>query len=95
VRKPRGFSAPKVPFGVLFVKTEDDGGWVILAGEPDVKIDNKHMDRRPHIHVGGWLSDDRRPLRFDLTVAEAARAIRSQLSNRGRLDVADLIEELS
>lgn len=68
---------------------------VILAGDPDVKIDNKHMDRRPHIHVGGWQSDDRRSLRGDLTVDEASQAIRAQLSDQGRLDVDDLIEELS
>lgn len=68
MRKPAGFSAPKVPVGVLFVKTEDDGG---------------------------WESDDRRPLRPDLTAQEAADAIRSQLSSKGMLDVDELIGELS
>jgi hypothetical protein len=84
-----------VPFGILLVRQEEDGRWVILAGAPDVKIDNKHMDRRPHMHVGSWDAEDRQALRQDLTATEAASAIRHQLGTIGYLDLDALKEELS
>jgi hypothetical protein len=94
MRKPRGFRAGNVPVGVLFVREEDDGKWVILAGEPEVKLDNKHRDGRPHMHVGAWDSEDRRELRADLTAKEAREAIARQLAEKGYLDPGALEEDL-
>ncbi len=95
MRKPPGFQDWDVPIGILLVRHEEDGRWTILAAEPDIKLDNKHMDRRPHVHVGGWNSDDRRLLRHDLTASEAAQAIRRHLSATGKIDVALLEAELT
>lgn len=81
--------------GMLDVKIDEDGGWVILAGYPAIKIDNKHDDRLPHMHVGGFNSDDRRSLRHDLTPGEAADAIRAHLERNGFIDTKELEEELS
>ncbi len=94
MRKPRGFRAWNVPVGILFVREEDDGGWVVLAGEPDVKIDNKHLDGTPHMHIGDWDSKKRQTLRKDLTATEAAATIARQLSENGFLDPDGLKEEL-
>lgn len=94
MRKPWGFQALNVPVGVLFVREEEDGRWVVLAGEPDVKIDNKHLDGRPHMHVGSWQSTNRRPLRRDLTAREAAETISRQLTETGRIDTEALEEAL-
>ncbi len=95
MRKPPGFQAWNVPVGILLVRHEEDGRWVILAGAPDVKIDNKHRGRRPHMHIGSWDAEDRHLLREDLTATEAAAAIRHQLATAGYLDLDELREELS
>lgn len=95
MRKPMGFQEWKVPVGILFVREEEDGRWVILAGEPDIKIDNKHLDGKPLMHLGSWDSDDRRNLRANLTAAEAALAIRRQLTQYGYLEPEALEDELS
>lgn len=94
MRKPRGFQVWNVPVGILFVREEDDGKWVVLAGEPEVKIDNKHRDGKPHMHVGGWNSEDRRGLRPTLTAGDAAEAIARLLAEKGHLDPRSLEEEL-
>jgi hypothetical protein len=95
MRKPQGFQEWKVPVGTLFVREDENGQWVILASEPDVKIDNKHRDGRPHMHVGNWDSTDRRDLRASLSMAEAASAIHRQLKKNGYLDLDALEVELS
>lgn len=77
------------------MKVDEDGRWVILAGDPPIKIDNKHDDRVPHMHVGGFESDDRRTLRPDLTPKEVAEAIREQLEETGYIDTKKLEEGLS
>lgn len=94
-RKPPGFQAGNVPVGILLVRQEEDGRWVILAGAPDVKLDNKHMDRRPHMHIGSWDAEDPHALRQDLTATEAASAIRHQLASAGYLDLDALKDALS
>lgn len=93
-RKPRGFANWTVPVGVLYVRKAAGGRWIILAADPEIKIDNDHDDRIPHLHVAGWNSDDRRDLRATLTPEEAARAIRHHLQQRGYIDVPSLLEEL-
>ena len=95
MRKQAGFQAWKVPVGILLVREEEDGRWVVLAGDPHVKIDNKHLDGRPHMHVGSWESQDRRALRPGVTVGDVASAIRSQLAETGRVDVEALEEALA
>jgi hypothetical protein len=95
LRKPRGFRRWTVRVGDLLVSTRPDGSWIILACEPEVKIDNRHRDGRPHLHVGGWDSEDRRPLQLDLTLSEAARAVARQLEEKGSIDARTLEEELS
>jgi hypothetical protein len=95
MRKPRGFTSWSVPTGDLYSRWDDDGGWVVLAAEPDVKIDNRHRDGRPHLHLGGWDSPVRRDLRPDLTLQEAVAAIVRHLSESGSIDVPRLQEELS
>lgn len=94
VRKPRGFTTWPVPAGALYGRREADGRWVILAGEPDVKLDNWHGDRRPHLHVRGWDSTVRRDLRTDLTIEEAVAAVARQLAEQGYLDPRRLLEDL-
>ena len=71
VRKPAGFQQWKLNGGVVRLHVREDGTRVILVAPPDLKLDNAHMDRRPHVHVGGWDSEDRRPLRPDLGAQEA------------------------
>ena len=94
MRKLRGFRAWDVPVGLLFLREEDDGSWVLLAGEPDIKIDNKHRDGQPHMHVNGWDSEDRCELRRDLTLADAVEAIARHLNKDGHINVKRLLEEL-
>jgi len=94
VRKPRGFHPWAVPIGVLFVSEEEEGRWVVLAGDPAVKIDNKHLNGRPHMHAGDWNSCDRRLLREDLTVDEAADTIRHLLETKGHIDLQALEDRL-
>lgn len=93
-RKPRGFASWDVPVGVLHLRLEEDGRWVLLAADPEIKIDNDHDDRIPHLHVGGWNSEDRRDLRPTLGPREAAGAVRSQLRRKGYIDVDELLEAL-
>lgn len=93
-RRPEGFRIWGAGAGYVFTRIEEDGRWVILAGPPDVKLDNRHGDRRPHVHVGGWDSADRRALRADLAFEEAVDEVRGQLLERGRLDAARLVREL-
>ncbi len=94
MRKPRGFTNWDVPVGVLYLRKEEDGRWIILAADPEIKIDNDHSDRIPHIHVDGWNSDDRRDLRPTLGPDEAAQAILRHLEEHGYIDVKRLLEEL-
>lgn len=94
-RRPSGFRRWGAEIGYVFSRREDNGRWVILAGPPDIKIDNKHADGSPHMHVGGWESDDRRHLRADLGLDEAVDAIRAQLAARGTIDTETLARELS
>lgn len=94
MRPPAGFRAWDVPVGVVFVREDDRGGWVVLAGDPMVKLDNKHRGGRPHMHVGSWESEDRRDLRSDLTADEAAAAIVGQLEAKGHIDPDALEAEL-
>lgn len=93
-RKPRGFRNWNVPVGVLLVRREEDGRWVILAADPEIKIDNHHDNRIPHLHIDGWNTEDRRDLRATLTPEAAADAIRHHLSTLGYIDVDRLLEEL-
>lgn len=93
-REPRGFRNWDVPIGVLYLRKEADGRWIILAADPAIKIDNDHTDRIPHVHVDGWTGDDRRDLRPTLDPEEAARTIRSHLSEQGFIDLDRLLEEL-
>lgn len=94
MRKPRGFTNWDVPVGVLYLRKEEDGRWVILAGDPEIKIDNDHPDRIPHMHIGGWNSDDRRDLRPTLTPEQAVQAIVRHLEEDGFIRVKRLLEEL-
>lgn len=94
-RKPRGFDRWDVPVGVLYLRVREDGRWVLLAADPQIKIDDDHDDRIPHLHVGGWNSEDRRRLRPDLGPGEAAEAVRTQLRSKGYIDVEELQEALS
>lgn len=94
-RKPRGFDRRRARVGRLYVRRDPDGGWVVLASPPDVKIDNKHRDRRPHLHPEGWISGARIELREDLTLDEVIVAIRQQLMGHVRLDPAKLVEDLA
>ena len=93
-RRPAGFRSWGTTAGYVFSRLEEDGRWVILAGPPDVKLDNKHGDRRPHLHAGGWESTDRRELRADLTMEEAVSAIRVRLTIAGHVDAHELQEAL-
>lgn len=95
MRKPRGFVPWAVRHGDLFVTMRANGRWVILAGDPPIKVDNEHRDGRPHVHVGGWDSEDRRPLRDELDVIEAARVIQNHLNENGYIDIERLLESLS
>ena len=94
-RRPAGFRTWESTVGYVYSRREQDGRWVILAGPPDVKLDNKHDDRRPHLHADGWDSADRRDLRVDLTMEEAVSAIRGQLSVAGHVDVEHLERDLA
>jgi len=94
VRPPAGFVSLDVPTGEIHYK-EDANGWVVLAGDPDVKFDNKHRDRRPHMHVGGWNSETRVDLRPDLELHEVLRVLKQELAGRGWLDVSSLEASLS
>lgn len=94
MRPPAGFQAWDVPVGIVLVREDDGGGWVVLAGYPMVKMDNRHRDGRPHLHVGGWNSDDRRDLRPTLTADEAAAAVVDQLEATGHVDPEALEEAL-
>lgn len=95
VRKPPGFQQWKLNGGMVRLQVREDGTWVILAHPPDLKLDNAHMDRRPHVHVGGWDSDDRRALRPDLEPHEARETLARLLNEDGYVDVKRLLEELS
>lgn len=94
-RRPAGFRRWDVAIGFVFTRLEANGRWVILAGPPDVKLDNKHTDGIPHMHIGGWESMDRRNLRPDLSLREAVDAIRAQLSERAAIDAEKLARELA
>lgn len=94
MRKPRGFTNWDTPIGVLYLRRRQDGRWVILAADPEIKIDNDHPDRIPHLHVGGWESGDRRDLRPPLGPKQAAEAIVGHLERQGVIDVEGLLEEL-
>lgn len=95
MRKPRGFQRARVPFGLLVYKEEEGGRWVLLAGEPEIKIDNKHRDGRPHMHAHGRDSKERRDLREDPSLAEAVEVVARQLNEKGHIDVTGPTEELS
>ncbi|MCA1812599.1 MAG: hypothetical protein LC624_01455 [Halobacteriales archaeon] len=95
MRKVRGFARLDVAGGVIMYRSDTDGTWVVLASHPDVKVDNKHMDRRPHIHVGGWASADRRALRAGLGAGHVVAAIARHLEQQGYIDVMRLAEELA
>ncbi len=97
MRKPPRFRAPRTGsrHGILLVREGDDGTWVVLASPPDVKVDNRHRDRRPHIHTDGWQGNDRRDLRADLTLEEVVLAIRRRLEATGWIDVEALRRELA
>jgi hypothetical protein len=95
LKKIRGFGRLDVAGGVIMHRTDMDGTWVVLASPPDVKADNKHMDRQPHLHVGGWESRDRRPLRADVDASAVVRAMARQLEQHGFIDVQQLLEELA
>ncbi|MHB8587171.1 MAG: hypothetical protein ACYDDF_15195 [Thermoplasmatota archaeon] len=85
----------RAPPGFIWVRTTSTGRWVIMAGYPETKIDNTHRDALPHLHDGGLESAKRRPLRPDLTQQEAIRAIVTQLTQAGSIDIDTLVEELS
>ena len=80
--------------GFVYSALENDGRWVILAGWPDVKIDNKHGDKRPHLHADGIDGEDRRNLRKALRREEAVATIRAQLEKDGKIDPDELEREL-
>jgi hypothetical protein len=95
VRRPAGFRADfRASWGFIYSAEDEDGAWVVLAGWPDVKIDNKHRDGRPHLHADGIEGNDRRDLRMKLTRAAAVRAVRKQLETTGRIDPDALAEGL-
>lgn len=83
-----------MPAGALYVRVQGSR-WVILAGDPEVKMDNMHADGRPHLHLGGWDSPDRQDLRPGLTARKAADAVAAQLLAKGYLDPRSLVEVLS
>lgn len=93
-RKPSGFIRVAVPVGVLFLRTVGIAHWVILAADPEIKIDNAHDDRIPHMHLNGWNSEDRRDLRPTLSPDEAVRMIRIHLETQGYIDTDQLLEDL-
>jgi hypothetical protein len=95
MRKPPGFTRRRIAAIEALVRTRDDGAWVVLLSPPDIKVDNVHRDRRPHMHPGGWTDPATWPLREGIGPDDVVDAAAACLAERGRLAPADLRRRLA